>query len=260
MKRWGSSITKGENYGGVPEGSPVSSTIFNLYIDMLGLSLQYLPRQISMWPNNIFADNVQILARTADGLQRMRDKCTAWASTFGPEWAPTKSYILKPKECKSSFWLAEKPLPTSEEVVYLGVSVSIKGITDSELKRRVKVAKQRIGQLKSCGMLRKWHPNRSRQLFVSIIRPVYGCALNLVPLTPALVREIGEVETQALNPVVKLKKHETRNRLRAIYGLQDAKTRRTMLASNLWQRINDAKYSKETKQRNGPYIENVKRF
>jgi len=53
---------------GVPEGSPLSLSIFNLYIDKLAYRLDEVVQQIANIPATIYADDVVIFAKSAKGL------------------------------------------------------------------------------------------------------------------------------------------------------------------------------------------------
>lgn len=76
---------------GVPGGLPLCATIFNLYIDTLAHQLHSMPRAVSSWPSNIFADDVQLLTATALVLQRLLNVSSIWARAYGLTWAPSKN-------------------------------------------------------------------------------------------------------------------------------------------------------------------------
>lgn len=101
------SVAEGKIATGVLEGSPVSPTLFNLYIDTLGRRVVDMPRHISAWPANLFADDLMLLANSSDVLQRELDTCTTWAREFGLTWAPSKSCVIVTKETVYRFMLAD---------------------------------------------------------------------------------------------------------------------------------------------------------
>lgn len=120
---------------GVPEGSPLSPCLFNLFVDTLGQRLLDVPRIVSAWPANIFADDVKLVARTWDGLQELLHNCTTWAHQYGMKWAPTKSHVLLPESHPRQLTLAGQPLQRRSSVTYLGVEISAYGI-ESDATRR----------------------------------------------------------------------------------------------------------------------------
>lgn len=61
---------------GVPEWSPVSPLLFNLSMDTLAVHLAAVHRDISEWPENMFADNVELQAKTNAGLHILLDIST----------------------------------------------------------------------------------------------------------------------------------------------------------------------------------------
>lgn len=140
----------------VPEGSPLSPAIFNLYIDVLGFDLKKIPREISAWPSNIFADDVQFISLTSEGLQKLLDIFTTWAKHYGLVWVPEN----QPQESSGDLLLANSVLPHKQEARYLGITITAYGSADSELKKRRRAAKSRVEQLKSCGLINKWHPQQ----------------------------------------------------------------------------------------------------
>lgn len=67
---------------GVPEGSPLSPAIFNLYIDSLAARLRSVPNTVSRFYGNCYADDVLLLARDNDGLQELLDVYSQWARSM----------------------------------------------------------------------------------------------------------------------------------------------------------------------------------
>lgn len=109
---------------GVPEGSPLSPTMFNLYADTLAYLLTSMPKTISLWPSNLYADDIQLLALSAEGLQMQLDVCTGWGREYNLIGAPSKSTVLTPRSTEPDYFLAGRPLPRKRQTTYLGVQIS----------------------------------------------------------------------------------------------------------------------------------------
>lgn len=58
---------------GVAQGSPLSPTLYKIFMDSLAGSLEKIPRAFSTSPTTIYADEVVVRARSAQGLQALLD-------------------------------------------------------------------------------------------------------------------------------------------------------------------------------------------
>lgn len=88
---------------------------------------------------------------------------------------------------------------------YLGVTITNEGITDIEMRERIKSATLRIGQMKSCSMLRQWHSLRSEKLLITLIKTLYEYMMHLMPPSLLTKQEINDIERITHNPPVRLK-------------------------------------------------------
>jgi len=147
---------------GVPEGSPLSPSIFNLYIDKLAQRLDRVSHRIANIPATIYADDVVIFAKSAKGLRRLLEICTKWAEKYGMTWAtePGKSSVLVPKRATSQFYLAGEIIGRVEKTNYLGMIVSFKGVVSADSRSRHKAVRERCDHLKLVGLLKRAHMAR----------------------------------------------------------------------------------------------------
>lgn len=98
-------------------------------------------------------------------------------------------------------------------------------------------ARKRVNHLEKIGLLRGLSPSRLKSIFTSLVRPVYeyGCAWT--PITQSHIAAANEIERKCIQMPFKTKTMRTNNRVRAMVGLQDLRTRRTYLASRTYCRI-----------------------
>ena len=71
---------------GVAQGSPLSPTLFNVFIDVLARALEATPRTWSSAPATLYADDVILRAINSPALQRLLDICTNWANNNNMVW------------------------------------------------------------------------------------------------------------------------------------------------------------------------------
>lgn len=136
---------------GVPEGSPLSPTLFNLFIHTLGRRLMDMPRLVSAWPVNFFADDVQLLSMSQQELQADLDICTNWADEYGLTWAPSKSCVLVPQHAMRSFELANAAIERTARTTYLEVDISLSGVEELSTWKRMGRTYARIAEFRTFG-------------------------------------------------------------------------------------------------------------
>lgn len=78
---------------GVPEGSPMSPTLFNIFIDPLAVAVE---EKALEWEHalNLFADDIVLMAPTAEKMQSLLNVCEDWASEHGMVWGIRKCHAL----------------------------------------------------------------------------------------------------------------------------------------------------------------------
>lgn len=79
---------------GVPEGSPVSLTLFNVDIDGLAAVIVTAANEGLANSANFFDENVVLMAKSMDSMQDRLDVCTNWAAGAGLKWCVAKSSVL----------------------------------------------------------------------------------------------------------------------------------------------------------------------
>ena len=184
---------------GVAQGSPLSPTLFNIFIDVLARALEAVPRSSSSSPATLYADDVILLALNAGGLHGMLDICSNWASKAGMIWNTKigKSMALFPDNPGNpeSFTLAEKPLSRVYEADYLGVSITSEGISNSKSLSRVQTARERFKTLAKVGLHgRGLSPAWSLRIYKALVRPMFEYMIYMFPEDKKLADAVGTLE------------------------------------------------------------------
>ncbi len=98
---------------GVPQVSPLSPCLYNIFMDTFAEEVSSVPNSVSEQPALLFADDVKLHAKTGKGLQKILDIASSWATRNSIKWntRPGKSEVLKYKGLpKHEFWLPGQEL------------------------------------------------------------------------------------------------------------------------------------------------------
>lgn len=141
-------MTEGDQTGetgtiaeGVSQGSPLSTTLFNMYMDTLSKwvaaersrnahSIRYLART---WQITLFSDDVELEAKHADVLPELLDAATNWAKRFimtrnAKGWVDVRfdKHMNAP-----TLQISGQIIKNYKQATYLGVTVTAEG-TDGD--------------------------------------------------------------------------------------------------------------------------------
>lgn len=80
---------------GVPQGSPLSPCLYNIFMDTFAEAVSRASGNISDSPVQLFADDVQLQAKHGCGMQKILNIATSWATENGMKWntKPGKSEV-----------------------------------------------------------------------------------------------------------------------------------------------------------------------
>lgn len=123
---------------GVKKGSPLSSTLFNLYMDqfveMLSTAMQAKAKKSAegVWELCRFVDDVKLLARSATINKYLIQASNQWATAAGMKWSANKFHIIvsKTNRNETKYELDGKQMDIVEHSTYLGVEATGEGIRD----------------------------------------------------------------------------------------------------------------------------------
>jgi hypothetical protein len=192
--------TPGLLFRGVPQGSPLSPSLFNMFVDTLAESLALGDAEPAD-AATLWADDVNVTQPSAPALQQALDRCTQWAASMGMQWntAPAKSMVLSLPDTEPSthplFVLAGAPLHVTPSAEYLGTTFTLHGLTTHKTLERLAAAKKRLLSLVPVGLNRHgWPATISLHVYKTFIRPMFEYALHLLPADPAVTRAIDDLD------------------------------------------------------------------
>ena len=193
-------LTKGDTSGttgtvklGVPQGRSSSPPLYNVEMDSFCELME--SKLATLNPDDavdvsVFADDVKLRARTAQGLQKGLNCCSEWTTQERMSWAIPKCHILQPETMNVSppstpYILSGETVGTAASAVYLGVTLTGTRLALDKNVTRVKSAMQRIGMLKAAGIHRKRVPSaRLLEICRTYVYPLADYAVHLMPLEP----------------------------------------------------------------------------
>lgn len=224
---------------GVPEGSPLSPTIFNLYIDVLTNKLAQTKQKFANLPATIYADDVVLFAKTSRGLRKLLRVCTDWARSAGMKWNtdPGKSCILAPPECFRTFTLAGQPIEKVDETNYLGVIVDFTGVLHANTSSRSRAAFATMRLIANAGVLSNVYLPRRIYIYNTFLRPKFDFGIHLAPWRDEYSDDALAVERAILKHPSHTLNLRTWARYHNIIGMDNIKTRRNKLGADLISRL-----------------------
>ena len=142
------------------QGSILSPSLFNIFLDELLVKLQDLPHTIGahdMHLNSVaYADDITVFSPTVPGLQTLIDTCQLYASKYRFKFGTKKSKCIvlgKPLLHQKPTWkLGDFELITDTELEILGVTFNQDLTYDTHVNKRIQTARRRMLGLTSIGM------------------------------------------------------------------------------------------------------------
>jgi hypothetical protein len=169
---------------GLPQGSSLSPTLFNFYIDSLIVLLENKPMcSVYGLPSNnlFFADDGAIHATSQETLQNLVDVCYTWSLSNGMIFAADKCLVLSKNP--SIIHMGEYVLPQVDRVNYLGIPITENGPDfDSLISAKCEKAVNATMMVVRSGFTCKlWSFGIKASLYKQFIRPVleYGLQLTI---------------------------------------------------------------------------------
>lgn len=143
---------------GVPQGSPVSPCLFNLFMDSYAelLARETAQRGTSKtrWAVTMFADDVKINASDPAVLQQLLSISELWSRSNGMRWSTSKCLALTAADPNLglTFQLSGDTIRTARYARYLGYDITNNAVTATGSVERLKKARNRLHLLKEANI------------------------------------------------------------------------------------------------------------
>lgn len=184
----GDSRSRIRTTSGVPQGDPLSPTLFNIFMDDF---LHEMDRCVGAATPaaSCYADDVVLLTDSRSGLQHCMNAANIWSTKNYMEWNVAKCAELIPVSCppRPSLHLSQQQLPQSELIQYLGVYVNWDGISSHSLHNRLDLALRRMACIAKALSLSRLSYDQRQYIILTHVFSLADYAAHLCPL-PASVR------------------------------------------------------------------------
>lgn len=222
---------------GVPQGSPLSPALYNLFMDTFPEQLLQCEQEASE-PIIMFADDVQLRAKSRRGLQQLLDQAACWAQSMDMTWSIGKCSVIRPSgPPDESLTLNGQSLNEKTEDEYLGISLDAKGVNDTTFLKRVQNAKTRLNELRRVGLNNKgFAPSLNRRLFQTFVRTKVEYQVHITPLSTKAVLDYHRLERKFFEAASGVRS----GRLpwwRKVFQIEPLEHRRTKLREGLVNRL-----------------------
>lgn len=241
---------------GLLQGSRLSPMLFNVFIHSLSVQLNRMshvcqgPRFRDQSSNHVlFADDLTLMGRSIEDVQRAVDLCADWAEARGMQFNASKCSALisrsKSRDSLSdsgplgSLVLNGGAIEFSSSTKFLGMMMNGVGIDwKASILARQSAAFNRIRWLHSKGFNAfGWRPVQSIKVYRMFIRPMLEYGLQLRILPKYLIGLLQEVQSMALRKLLSCGASCSRAALHLMCGMETMTFRNHLLNIKFVDRI-----------------------
>lgn len=210
---------------GVPQGDPLSPTLYNIFMDTFLESYDGIDSSISATPAQCYADDVLLAAKSQAGLQHLLDLAASWAADTHMEWSIKKCFSISTSS--SPFKLAGTPISNESSTAYLGTGIDLNGLTDEKCLERSKKALVRLQLWQKFENSTISLHRKTREILVKrFLLPSTDFGIHLSDISPQLYSAAYKFEARAVSWILQGRDGSNVARARSLTRLPTVTTRR----------------------------------
>jgi hypothetical protein len=187
------------NHRGVPQGSSLSPTMFNFFINSLIESIEAENHLDGIESNCIFfADDGNLHSINKSHMQNLLNVCSKWSNTFGMEFAAEKCYVVANDEMELK--MNNVILPQIEETIYLGIPFKANGPNwIGHAMNICKKAKSAVMSLMIIGFNKdSWDASAKVDVYKLFVRPLMEYGMQISSYKKEMLEMFDRVQMMAL--------------------------------------------------------------
>jgi hypothetical protein len=245
--RWNGTLSYFFNISrGMKQGSLLSPTLFNVFLDDLLVELKNTDAGIridDMFLNSCaYADDVTVFSASIPGLQLLMNVSSSYAKKwrFSFSTRKTKCIILGKQLTKSTpvWFLNGQEINISEEVDILGVALSTNRKASSHLEKRISACRKAIYSFSSAGMAYPGlHAEAKTYIWKTIGVPTLTYGMETLSLSANDIKRLSSVSATTLKSVFGLSKRSHHTDFLGALKITPIGDEIRQLSASLWHRI-----------------------